>query len=370
MTAMTSAIGNDAELTVRTPSGRYSILLGHGLLYQVGKLAAERGLGRKVVIATDENVASLYGARSASALEVGGFQPHIVVMPVGEAHKHWGSVSLFVEGFLKAELDRSGWVMALGGGVVGDTAGFAASIYMRGVPLVQVPTTLLAMADSSIGGKVGVDHPAGKNLLGAFKQPELVVADLDALNTLSPLQVSYGMAEIIKAGVIGDPTVFELIERSDPQHLDYQTALLRAIDVKRKIVEADPYEAGSRALLNLGHTFGHAFESCTDYTRPHGVAVAQGMVVAFHLAHKLGMCSASDVERLELVLAKWRLPSKWGELDLAYEDAPERIYEAMLLDKKRRDGRIRLVLPEGIGKVAVVDGVAKEVIVQTLTELR
>lgn len=360
----------DATLHVRAPGGDYDVLVGYRLLDRLGALVGHLGLGRRVAVATDDTVLPLHAERVAEVLRAAGYEPHLLAMPAGEQHKSWESVSFFLDGFVRAGLDRSGWVMAVGGGVVGDTAGFAASIYMRGVRLVQAPTTLLAMSDASVGGKVGVDHPAGKNLLGAFKQPDLVVADLDALRTLSSLQVACGMAEIIKAGIISDPDLFHLIERSDASTLDYKEAVLRAIAVKRDIVEADPYENGVRALLNLGHTFGHAFESCTLYSRPHGVAVAQGMTVAFDLASALGLCPSAEGERVRAVLSAWGLPVRWGAPGLESSDAPERVYAAMLYDKKRRDGRLRLVLPQAIGKVIVYEDAPRELILERLVALQ
>jgi 3-dehydroquinate synthase len=358
-----------SSLNVLAPGGDYRIVVGRGTLGELGHLITDLNLGRQVVVATDSTVCTLYGERVAKVLGGSGFEPHIVAMPAGEEHKHWGSVSLFVDGFIKAGLDRGGWVLALGGGVVGDTAGFAASIYMRGVRLVQVPTTLLAMADSSVGGKVGVDHPGGKNLLGAFKQPDLVVVDLETLDTLPPLQIACGMAEIVKAAVIGDPELFELLERFDPEEMDYLTAVLRAVVVKRDIVEADPFEAGDRALLNLGHTFGHAIEVCTQYARPHGIAVAQGMALAFRVSRKLDMCGVEDETRIGDVLARWHLPRHWGESNLSGEDAIDLVFRTMQSDKKRRDGRLRLVLPEGIGRVKLVEGLHPDLILGALEEL-
>jgi 3-dehydroquinate synthase len=323
-----------------------------------------------VLVATDSVVGPLYGEQVVSSLESAGFRTTLATMPAGEQHKKWESVSLFVEAALDADLDRGSWVLALGGGVVGDTAGFAASIYMRGVPFVQVPTTLLAMSDSSVGGKVGVDHPRGKNLLGAFKHPALVVADLDTLATLPPIQVACGMAEIIKAGIIGDPALFDYLEATDPAGLDYTRALAAAILVKREIVQRDPEERGERALLNLGHTFGHAFEKRTGYSRLHGVAVAQGVSVAFRLAVKLGMCDPALELRVGRVLEKWGLPLRWGAPELADATEIERVYEAMLGDKKRVDGRMRLVLPEALGGVSIVEGVAEEAIKNVMLEMQ
>ncbi|HEX8228920.1 MAG TPA: 3-dehydroquinate synthase [Chloroflexia bacterium] len=350
------------EIQVQSPQGDYPVLVGRGLLLELGRLAAARGLGRRVLVATDSVVGPLYGEQVVSSLEAAGFQVAFAVMPAGEQHKSWESVSLFVAAALDAGLDRGSWVLALGGGVVGDTAGFAASVYMRGVPFVQVPTTLLAMSDSSVGGKVGVDHPRGKNLLGAFKHPSLVVADLNTLATLPALQVACGMAEIIKAGVIGDPALFDYLEATDPAEVDYVRALAAAITVKREIVQRDPEERGERALLNLGHTFGHAFEKRTGYSRLHGVAVAQGMAVAFRLAVNLGICDPALELRVGRVLAKWGLPTRWGAPELSDAAEVEGVYEAMLGDKKRVDGRLRLVLPETLGRVSLVEDVVEEAI--------
>lgn len=358
------------EIQVRSPQGDYPVLVGSGLLAEVGGLAAGRGLGRRVLVATDSVVGPLYGERVLASLEAAGFQPSLATMPAGEQHKTWQSVDLFVEAALEAGLDRGSWVLALGGGVVGDTAGFAASVYMRGVPFVQAPTTLLAMADSSIGGKVGVDHARGKNLLGAFKHPALVVADLDTLSTLPSIQVACGMAEIIKAGIIADPTLFAYLEATEPAKLDHRRALAAAIEVKRQIVQRDPEEKGERALLNLGHTFGHAFEKRTGYTRLHGVAVAQGMAVAFRLAVGLGTCDPALEARLGLVLDKWGLPRRWGAPELGDAAEVEGVWRAMLGDKKRVDGRLRLVLPQDVGSVSVVEGVPEKAVLGALAEMQ
>ncbi|HEX8218129.1 MAG TPA: 3-dehydroquinate synthase [Chloroflexia bacterium] len=358
------------EIQVSSPQGDYPVLVGSGLLTDVGSLAAGRGLGRRVLVATDSVVGPLYGEQALASLEAAGFQPALATMPAGEQHKTWDSVNLFVEAALEAGLDRGSWVLALGGGVVGDTAGFAASMYMRGVQFVQAPTTLLAMSDSSIGGKVGVDHPHGKNLLGAFKHPALVVADLDTLATLPAIQVACGMAEIIKAGIIADPALFDYLEATEPARLDHRRALAAAIEVKRGIVQRDPEEKGERALLNLGHTFGHAFEKRTGYTRLHGVAVAQGMAVAFRLAVGLGMCDPALEERLARVLDRWGLPRKWGAPELGDAAEVEKVWEAMLGDKKRVDGRLRLVLPQDVGSVSVVEGVPEAAIKGALLEMQ
>lgn len=357
-------------IEVQSPEGAYPVLVGHGLLAQIGSLAAERGLGSRVLVATDSVVGPLYGEQVRSSLEAGGFHVALAEMPSGEQHKAWESVSLFVEAALDAELDRSSWVLSLGGGVVGDTAGFAASIYMRGVPFVQVPTTLLAMADSSIGGKVGVDHARGKNLLGAFKHPALVVADLYTLATLPRIQLACGMAEIIKAGIIGDEALFRYLEETSPTALDYERVLPPAIEVKRGIVERDPLEKGERALLNLGHTFGHAFEKRTSYSRLHGVAVAQGMMVAFRLAVRLGLCDPALETRLAGLMEKWGLPLRWGAPELSAPGEVERVWEAMQGDKKRLGGKLRLVLPQSLGRVSIVEDVPEETVKSALAEMQ
>lgn len=365
---ITAQVSTAIRLEVNAPGGSYPVLVGWGLLRSIGELAAAHGLGRQVVVVSDTNVTPLYAEQVTQALGAADFDATVTIMPAGEKHKTWDTVSRFIDQFAQAGLGRDGWVLALGGGVVGDTAGFAAATYMRGVPLVQVPTTLLAMADSSIGGKVGVDHSAGKNLIGAFKQPEFVVANLDVLTTLTPLDISCGMAEIIKAGIIADPELFSYLEQTEPGQVDYRYILRRALDVKRKIVEADPLEKGERACLNLGHTFGHAFESCTGYERPHGVAVAQGITVAFKLAAALGMCDPAEGERAVKLMGKWGLPSRWGQRDLADAGAAMRIYAAMASDKKKQNQVIRLVLPQAIGKVTLVSGTSRELIMEALVQ--
>lgn len=366
---MSSAADNSviARMDVKTPDGSYPLLLGDGLLARIGSVCADLKLGRTVVVATDTNVAPLYGEKVVGALQAEGFDASLATMQTGEANKRWSAVSAFVDAFANRRLARDGWVMALGGGVVGDTAGFAASVYMRGVRLVQVPTTLLAMADSSLGGKVGVDHEAGKNLIGAFKQPELVIAALETLVTLSELQIRCGLAEIAKAAVIGDHDLFVYLENTPPEEIDYRYILLRALQVKRAIVESDPYETGQRAYLNLGHTFGHAIESCTGYARPHGIAVAQGMAVAFSLAAALGICRPQAVGRIEGLLHKLGLPTRWGQPDLTGAEAIQDVIAVMAGDKKRHSGTLRLVLPETIGKVGLVSGTPTEDIREALS---
>jgi 3-dehydroquinate synthetase len=244
--------------------------------------------------------------------------------------------------------------------VVGDTAGFAAATFLRGVPLVQVPTTLLAMVDASIGGKVGVDLPQGKNLVGAFKQPVLVVADPSTLETLPQPQFRAGLAEVIKAGIIGAPDLFEHLEREGHEPLVW--IIRRAIEVKRDVVQEDPFEAGRRAVLNLGHTFGHALEALSNYTLLHGFAVSIGIVVATRVAVNLGLAAEGLLRRVVEALTRHGLPVHYTG------HAPEEVWRAMHTDKKRGGGRLRFVLPRAIGDVIVTADVPQETVIQALRE--
>jgi 3-dehydroquinate synthase len=250
----------------------------------------------------------------------------------------------------------------LGGGVIGDMAGFAAASYMRGVPLVQLPTTLLAMVDASIGGKVAVDHPKGKNLIGAFKQPEMVLIDPVALATLDEAEMRCGWAEVIKAGVIGSPSLFERLEEGGDEPLS--SIIAKAVRVKVAIVEEDSYERGQRAVLNLGHTFGHALEVLSGFAFRHGEAVGIGMVAATRTAIVLGLCDETVEGRLAVLLQRFGLPTRYEGHE------PEEIWEAMATDKKRRGKKLRFVLPKAIGQVMVTDQVPKAVVLEVLEKLR
>ncbi|MFQ5875569.1 MAG: 3-dehydroquinate synthase, partial [Dehalococcoidia bacterium] len=272
------------------------------------------------------------------------------------------AVNFLYERFIKGGLDRSSVVLALGGGVIGDTAGFAAATYMRGVPLVHLPTTLVAIVDSSIGGKVGVDHPRAKNLIGAFYQPRLIAADLAALNTLPDIEFRCGLAEVVKVGVISSPALFAHLEKEGPTPLSW--VIEESIAVKVRVVEEDPFEQGRRAVLNLGHTFGHAFESLSHYTLRHGEAVSRGMVVAARVAVELGLCEEAIERRLVSLLAEFGLPVAWEGFELE----PEQVWEAMALDKKKRGKALRFVLPKGIGEVIVTEQVPKGVVLRALEE--
>ena len=350
------------SIPVRYPGGGYMVRLERGLLGQTGTLLRQQGLGGQVVLVTNTTVGDLYALPASESLKAADFKVASCIVPDGEAYKTLASVRALYDGFIEAGLDRHGAVLALGGGVVGDMAGFAAATYLRGVPLVQLPTTLLAMVDASIGGKVAVDHPRGKNLIGAFKQPSLVIADLETLVTLPAAEFANGLAEIVKAGLIGDPTLLEQIEDQGPAPLPW--LIERAGRVKVAVIEDDPYECGRRAVLNLGHTFGHALELLSEYALPHGAGVSVGLVAAARLSVRLGLCDPSLATRVEGVLARLRLPT-------AYQGhASAQVWQAMTTDKKRWGKRLRFVLPRAVGDVFVTDQVKQADVLAVLDTLR
>lgn len=346
-------------LTVRHPQGGYNVVTGQGLLPHLRELGRVRG---PLLLVTDSNVGPLYAAACGPATAV-------ITIPAGEGHKTLDTVRQIYDELLAAGADRGATVVALGGGVVGDAAGFAAATYMRGVDFVQAPTSLLAMVDASVGAKTGVDLPQGKNLVGAFKQPAAVLADLDTLRTLPPEEFASGMAELIKAGIIGDPALFAELEAATALRLPEDgpgwaalgAQITRAIQVKRDIVEEDPFEGGRRAVLNLGHTFGHAIERASNYEVRHGEAVAMGMVAAARMAVALGYAAEELPERITAVLDKAALP-----LRIPAELEAETLYTAMGSDKKKAGGRLRFILPRDIGDVIIVADVPREQVLATL----
>jgi 3-dehydroquinate synthase len=333
----------DIELGPRS----YPILVGPGLLGDTGLLAA-RIRAREVMLVSNVTVAPLWSPRLESALA--GFRVGHCILPDGEAHKTLTTVSRVFDALVDAGMNRDCAVLALGGGVVGDIAGFAAACYQRGVDFVQLPTTLLAQVDSSVGGKTGVDHPGGKNLIGAFHQPVAVLADTDTLQTLPDRELRAGLAEVIKYGLIGDAEFLGWIEANldallarDAAALEF--AICRCCRCKAAIVARDEREQGERALLNLGHTFGHAIETAAGYgTWLHGEAVAAGMAMASEFSRRLGWLDRADVERIRALLVRAGLPADPPGLE------PGRALELMRMDKKVRAGRIRLVLLERIGR--------------------
>lgn len=342
----------------------YPIVVGRGLLSDPATWADAPAATQGIVV-TNTTVAPLYARQLQSAIASHHRQVHLVVLPDGEAHKNWETLNLVFDALLGHGCDRKTVIYALGGGVVGDMAGFAAACYMRGVPFVQVPTTLLAQVDSSVGGKTGINHPLGKNMIGAFHQPRLVVCDLDTLQTLPAREFSAGMAEVIKYGPIADTAFLDWIEENMASLTGRDTAALahavkRCCEIKADVVGQDEREAGLRAILNFGHTFGHAIEAGLGYGEwLHGEAVGCGMVMAMHLSQRLGYVDVAWVERVTALLQRAGLPIVGPAL------GPDRYLELMRVDKKAEAGEIRFVLVERPG-VAIVrsapDGLVREVI--------
>ncbi len=350
------------RLHVTAPEGDYDILIEPGLLDRIPARVTGVGFGERIIVATNTTLAPLYGERLAATLP----NAAVVTMPDGEQYKTLETVAQLYADFAAAGLDRAGTVIALGGGVVGDTVGFAAATYMRGVRLIQMPTTLLSMVDSSVGGKVGVDLPQGKNLVGAFKQPDAVLVDPSALTTLPEREWRCGMAETIKHGFLNDPALLEMVSRSQsPRQTDETVQLVkRAIQVKIRVVEADPYEHGVRATLNLGHTFGHAIERVSHYSWLHGEAVAVGLVAAARLSYRIGLCDSHLPWQVEQTIRDVGLPTRFGDLD------PQAIYDAMATDKKWQWGRSRFILLRAIGQPEIVSGVDPAAVLEVLESLQ
>ena len=332
----------------------YPILIGSDLLAAEGTFA---GLPKasSVLIVSNTTVTPLYAKRLHDSLSAHYKTVHTVVLPDGEVYKNWETLNLIFDGLLSHGCDRKTMLFALGGGVVGDMTGFAAACYMRGVPFVQIPTTLLSQVDSSVGGKTGINHPLGKNMIGAFYQPLRVVCDLETLNTLPDRELSAGLAEVIKYGPITDPAFFNWIEANLQRLLERDTdalayAIQRSCEIKASVVGQDERESGLRAILNFGHTFGHAIEAGMGYGAwLHGEAVGCGMVMAAQLSYELGFLDAAYVERLKTLIQRAGLPVVAPRLSNADQpDNAERYMELMRVDKKAEAGEIRFVLIDGI----------------------
>lgn len=348
----------DTVWKIQVQSGRYHIRgmgagydarIGSGELENIGELLECNGLNGPIALISDENVASHYSGITSESLLNAGYTVQTMTFPAGEHHKTLETVSNLWNAFLVAKIERGSTVIALGGGVVGDLAGFAAATYLRGVPWVGVPTSLLAMADSSLGGKTGADLPQGKNLIGAFHSPRLVLADPQLLNTLPEVEFRNGMAEVLKAGIIADPVLFDLCALGlDAVQNNLAEVVRRAMAVKIKIIQEDPFESGKRASLNLGHTIGHAVEKLSDYRLRHGEAVAIGMVAEARLAVELGLASADLVDRIKNALITLKLPTNIPA-DMQIQD----ILQTTQVDKKRSGGIVRYALPCQIGKVKI-----------------
>ena len=340
----------------------YDILIGSGLLNNIRSQVLKLKK-KQVVIVTDVQVGALYAPHVKKSLK--GIECHVITMPAGEKYKTLYAASAIYDKLVSLKLNRDGLIIALGGGVIGDLAGFAAATYMRGIDLIQVPTSLLAMVDAAIGGKTAVDHKKGKNLIGVFYQPRLVIADVGVLNTLPPMEFKNGLAEVLKYGFIKDPRIVKMIE-SNPK---VNSAFLEKIvylcaRIKAEVVSKDERElSGYRMILNFGHTIGHAVEALGGYSRiKHGEAVGFGMAAATLIALKLRMINKLNFEKMLYLIARLKLP-----IQLNYK--ADAILKALQLDKKTRSGKVRFVLPKKIGQVVVRDNVPDQVILSALKGL-
>ncbi|MGB3403201.1 MAG: 3-dehydroquinate synthase [Microcoleaceae cyanobacterium] len=350
----------------------YDVAIAPDNLNQLGRLMVPLNLGKKVLLVSNPEIFQHYGQQAVESLTSSGFNVESCTLPAGESYKTLKTLQIIYDAALKHRLERSSTLVALGGGVVGDMTGFAAATWLRGIQVVQVPTSLLAMVDAAIGGKTGVNHPQGKNLIGAFHQPKLVAIDPTVLKTLPPRELRAGMAEVIKYGVIWDRELFRQLEQSqslgsmaaiDPILL--QSLLERSCQAKAEVVSQDEQEAGLRAILNYGHTIGHAVESLTGYTTIlHGEGVGIGMIAASRIAVELGMWT-TECDRAQLALIeKAGLPTQLpAGLDI------DQIIDTLQTDKKVKAGIVRFILPTDIGKVTITDQVPASVIRKVLQQL-
>jgi 3-dehydroquinate synthase len=350
----------------------YEVVVGRGLLKEAGaRVAALKPT--KAFVVSDETVAAIHGETVRASLEGSGLATGIVTVPAGEASKSFEQLEAVLDRLLAEGLDRKSLVVALGGGVVGDLAGLTAALFMRGIDFVQAPTTLLAQVDSSVGGKTAIDTPRGKNLIGAFHQPRLVLADIEALATLPLRQVRSGWAEVLKHGLICDTAFFDWLggegamgAEGDPDALE--RAVIRSVEIKAQIVGEDEREAGRRALLNLGHTFGHALEAELGFgdALTHGEAVALGCAMAFRFSARQGLCSAADARKAEAGIRAAGLPSRLTEVDQTF--SAEALIERMAGDKKAEGGRLTLILARAVGEVFTDKNVDAEAVRAFLVE--
>jgi shikimate kinase/3-dehydroquinate synthase len=333
----------------------YDIEIG-GSLDQTGSRLQDLGLGKKMAVVTNPTVKQLYGQRLVDSLKAAGFLVMSIEVPDGEQFKNLDWANAIYTALLINSFDRKSPLVALGGGVIGDLTGFAAATFMRGVPFVQVPTTLLAMVDSSVGGKTGVNHAMGKNMIGAFYQPRRVLMDLGVLKSLPKEEILAGLAEVIKYGVICDAVLFDYLDKNrgeilalDPDALAH--IVRRSCEIKADVVSRDEREGGLRAILNFGHTLGHAIETAESYAIRHGYAVAIGMVYAARLAHKAGLCDQSVPGRVEHLIRSFGLPTDFSALNR--RPSVIELMDTIQVDKKAEGGKVKFVLPKKIGDVVI-----------------
>ena len=354
------------QLKIDLADRSYHILIGRDLLPRISQHLSNLKSSRRALVVTNPEIRKLYGHAVSEGLRSAGWNIDCVEIPEGETHKTLQDAQTVYDHLIQNQYDRNTLLVALGGGVIGDLTGFVAATFLRGVPYIQVPTTLLSQVDSSVGGKTAVNHPQGKNLIGAFYQPRLVTIDLDTLASLPVEEFRAGMAEIIKYGVIEDPKLFDYLDNHAEKIMALDTECLEYIietscAIKAKVVERDERESNYRMVLNFGHTLGHAVEALTHYSQfKHGEAVAIGMVYAAKLSHHLGKCPEKTVTRISALVEKYGLPS-------SLPDFPAGDYiETLYRDKKAHDKNIRFVLVRDIGTVEIVDRVSETEIKKAL----
>lgn len=348
----------------------YNIHIGSDILSTIGERIKQFHFPHKAVLVSNSDLIKLYGEKIILNLKKNGFEIEIIEVPDGERHKNMQEAEKIYDRLLSSKHDRYSPLIALGGGVIGDLTGFVAATYRRGVPYIQLPTSLLAQVDSSVGGKTAVNHPLGKNMIGAFYQPAGVFIDLNVLKTLPEIEFRSGMAEIIKYGIIADEMLFNFLENriEDIKNLDFnavQYIIEASCKIKASIVSKDELEKGLRSVLNYGHTIGHALESLTGYEKyRHGEAVAIGMTVAAHISHEAGLCDIKDVERVKGLIESFDLPTQLPEI------SPEKILSTLYYDKKVKNDRIKLILMKKLGSVVIRDDILDKIILKSLKKLR
>ena len=369
--------GEDTKASVRVELGEraYDIEIGSGLLHKAGEMIAAELGRRKCAILTDKNVARLHLATLQQSLDQAGLSNDVIVLEPGEGTKNFATLAKACESLLQMEIERGDLVIAFGGGVIGDFAGFSASILRRGMKFVQIPTTLLSQVDSSVGGKTGINTPQGKNLIGTFHQPSLVIIDTDVLETLPARELRAGYAEVVKYGLIDDPMFFSWLEEYGPRILDGDIqarthAIATSCRAKARIVAEDEREAGVRALLNLGHTFGHALEAFAGYDGSllHGEGISIGMVMAFELSEHLGACEKGISNRVERHFKSVGLPTRVKDMGVEPGPTADELLKSMAQDKKVEDGKLVFIMTRDIGESYIDSEVPMDALANYLHE--
>jgi 3-dehydroquinate synthase len=353
-----------ATIKVNLADKSYDVQIEAGILKQVPKALATLGFAQKTVIITNPAVKCLYGDKLRDELKNAGFDTALFSVPDGEAYKSLDQAGKLFEQLADFQTERNTPVLALGGGVIGDLSGFVAATYMRGVPLIQIPTTLLSLVDSSVGGKVAVNHGHLKNNIGTFYQPRLVIADSQTLSTLPETEIRNGLAEVIKYGAIRDAELFKMLEaKPKPLADSWDEIITRCVAIKAEIVAQDESDLGIRNILNFGHTIGHALETVSNYKLKHGQGVAIGMVAAAIISERSGFCSHEEVSRLKQTVIAAGLPARIPHLDI------KKIIQAMQHDKKKVDGRVRFILIKSIGEAFIYNDIGPDLLSRLLQEL-